>query len=355
MYRSLVRPLLFRLDSESAHHLAIGAAAIVGCSPLRSIFGRFYNCEDPRLETQCFGLRFANPVGLAAGFDKDARAVPFLGALGFGFLELGTVTAHPQPGNPRPRIFRLPDDSALINRMGFPSAGAQAVSERMKALRSRSTSLPIIGINIGKTKAVSLEEALQDYVQSFSLLQPYADYVVLNVSSPNTPELRKLQERVRLEALFRGVQQANVRKIPLLIKIAPDLAQSDLDEVLAVCEACGVSGLVVTNTTFSRDGLSQPIDQTGGLSGKPLHGRAVQMVGRIFRATNGKLPIIGVGGVFSASDVLDFIRAGASLIQVYTGLVYEGPGLVCRIKRDLVEYLSAAKIERISDLRGNAA
>lgn len=351
MYTRLIRPLLFKLDSEKAHHLALGAARISRAMGLRPLIEKLYGFEDARLASECFGLQFKNPIGLAAGFDKDVQAVDMLAALGFGFIEIGSVTGQAQPGNPLPRIFRLPKDRAIINRMGFPSAGADAVAGRLADARAAGC-LPVLGVNLGKTKAVALDQALEDYLYSFSRLQSYADYVVLNVSSPNTPELRKLQERPRLEALFRGVQAANLRRIPLLVKIAPDLERPQVEDVLESCLGCGVCGLIATNTTFSREGLSTVTQETGGLSGAPLRAKSLEMVRFIYGTTQGKLPIVGVGGVFSGRDAFDLLSAGAALVQVYTGLIYEGPALIKKVKSELLSLLAERGISRIGDLVG---
>ncbi|MBN8548128.1 MAG: quinone-dependent dihydroorotate dehydrogenase [Deltaproteobacteria bacterium] len=353
MYRTLLRPLLFNLDSERAHHLALGAARFAGRIGMRPIVEKCFELEDPALSTDCFGLHFKNPIGLAAGFDKNVHAVEMLAALGFGFIEIGSITGQPQPGNPTPRIFRFPADQAIINRMGFPSDGADAVAPRLQEVR-RSPNSALLGVNLGKTKAVALDNALDDYLYTFSRIKDYADYVALNVSSPNTPELRKLQERSRLEALFRGVQRDNSRGIPLLVKVAPDLEPAQVDEVLACCLDCGVSGIIATNTTFSREGLSRPTEETGGLSGAPLRKRSLEMVRYISRQTQGKLPIIGVGGVFCGRDAFELISAGASLIQIYTGLIYEGPGLVRKVKSELLGLMKESGISRLGELVGKA-
>lgn len=356
MYKGTLRPLLFRLDPERAHHAALGAASLLGRMSFFRLAARVvYHCEDPALEMCCFGMKFRNPIGLAAGFDKDARAVPFLASLGFGSLEVGSVTGKPQPGNPRPRIFRFSRDLALINRMGFPSMGADAVSEKLSTLRARYRDLPALGINLGKTKAVPIDDALSDYIYSFERLQQYVDYVALNVSSPNTPELRKLQERQRLLALFRGIQECNKRNIPILVKIAPDLEPAELDDVLACCEEARISGIIATNTTFSRDGLSLPTEEAGGLSGRPLHRKSLDMVSYLFRATRGRIPIVGVGGIFTAQDAWDFFCAGASLVQIYTGLVYEGPSVVRNIKSGLLSLLKHNGVTRLSEVVGSTS
>jgi len=346
IYRSLVRPLVFRFDSEAVHHVAVRWGGFPGVAALCQ---KLYLYDDPALHTEVFGLRFSSPVGLAAGFDKQCELVPTLAALGFSHIELGSVTAEPQEGNPRPRIFRLPFDNALINRMGFPSGGAEAFLLRLRNVYGVTPA--IIGVNIGKTKVVPIDQALVDYVSTFSRVRDFADYFVLNVSSPNTPELRKLQERGRLTALLQGVQSHNVAKKPLLVKIAPDLTWSEIDDVLLSCSDAAVSGLIATNTTFSREGLTHPIDESGGLSGAPLHRRAVEIVRYIATRTEGRLPIVGVGGVFSATDAIDFLLAGASLVQLYTGLIYRGPAIVREINRGLSRYLAQEGLKSIAEIK----
>jgi dihydroorotate dehydrogenase len=346
IYRALLRPLIFRFDSETVHHLALSAGGLPGVSALCRAL---YRHEDPALRTEICGLSFSSPVGLAAGFDKHCEIVPTLDALGFSHIEVGSITAEPQEGNPRPRIFRLPTDQALINRMGFPSDGVDVLAPRLRKVFG--TTRAILGVNIGKTKIVPIDSALVDYVATFSRVRDYADYFVLNVSSPNTPELRKLQERDRLAALLNGVQEHNTARKPLFVKIAPDLTWSEIDDVLLSCSDAGVSGIIATNTTFSREGLKRPIEETGGLSGAPLHQRAVEVVRYIAARTEGKLPIIGVGGVFSASDVIDFLHAGAALVQLYTGLVYRGPAIVREINRGLSRYLAHEGLKSITEIK----
>jgi dihydroorotate dehydrogenase len=288
-------------------------------------------------------------VGLAAGFDKNAEIVPTLAALGFGHIEVGSITAEPQPGNPRPRIFRFPQSAALVNRMGFPSTGVAAVAPRLARVFGSVDA--ILGVNIGKTKIVPIDQALADYRATFAQVRDYADYFVLNVSSPNTPELRKLQERSRLTELLRGIQVENVARKPLLVKIAPDLTWPEIDDVLTCCFDADVAGIIATNTTFSREGLVPPTDEAGGMSGAPLHRRAVEVVRYIHGHTGGRLPIIGVGGVATASDVVDFLNAGAVLVQLYTALVYAGPGIVRAIHADLSRYLAREGLRSVAEIK----
>ncbi|WP_400192350.1 quinone-dependent dihydroorotate dehydrogenase [Hymenobacter sp. B81] len=341
MYRSLLKPLLFRLDAEQAHHLVFGALGLAGGVPgaaalLRSQFAY----QHPSLEREVFGLKFRNPIGLAAGFDKDARLVDELAALGFGHVEIGTVTPRPQPGNPAPRLFRLPADRALINRMGFNNAGAAAAAERLRRRRADI----IIGGNIGKNKDTPNEQAAADYVAAVQALHEVVDYFVVNVSSPNTPGLRQLQEREPLLQLLRAVQRANHAQRtarPLLLKIAPDLSNGQLDDIIAIVREAGLSGVVATNTTVARGGLRTPataVEQmgAGGLSGAPLRGRATEVIRYLHAQSGGSFPIIGVGGIFSPADVQEKLAAGAALVQLYTGFIYEGPGVVRRMCRELV-------------------
>ena len=342
VYRSLVRPILFRLPPESAHELALHSL------PLFSKFmGRPF--ESPALKINRFNLSFRNPVGLAAGFDKDGIALESLAALGFGFIEAGTVTYHAQPGNPRPRMFRLAADQALINRAGFNNAGAAAFVERVEHHRPDCT----LGISIGKSKITPLEEATADYLSSFELVYKLADYVAINVSSPNTPQLRELQQSEQLASLLVALQTRNRElqnvhqrpaPVPLLVKISPDLERRDLELIVDVIQRLQIDGIIATNTTVSRDNLRTERSRVeacgaGGLSGKPLTNRATQMIAELYELTHGRIPLIGVGGIFTAEDAWEKICAGASLVQVYTGFIYEGPSIVRQINKGLVEIL----------------
>ncbi len=323
-YRRLVRPVLFALDPETAHHLAINALAFISRSPaLLHSLGRFRTEPKP---TRVFGLDFPNPIGLAAGFDKNGVALPAWEALGFGFAEIGTVTAKAQPGNPRPRIFRYPEQEALINRLGFNNDGADAVAHRLTRLRARGAWPRIpIGINLGKSKMTPLEDAPEDYVYSFRRLREFADYVVLNVSSPNTPGLRDLQAEAALAELLRAIRLENrTTPKPVLLKIAPDLSLPELERVIAVCEANEIAGIVATNTTLDHGAIAE--GQIGGLSGAPLRAKSTDFVQEIRARTS--LPIIGVGGIFDAESAREKFEAGAALVQVYTGYIYRGPGLL---------------------------
>jgi dihydroorotate dehydrogenase len=321
VYRRLARPVLFRVgggDAEAAHEFALRWLA-------RLPRGRVHS--PPGAATTVFGVRFPNPVGLAAGMDKDGRALRAWPALGFGFVEVGTVTRHPQPGNERPRLFRLPASRAIVNRMGFNNAGSEALAARLAALGP----LPVpLGISIGKSKITPLSAAVEDYVTSLTALYPYGDYFAVNVSSPNTPGLRSLQDRDQLDALLAALRAVGPK--PLLVKVAPDLTDAALGEVLEVCGKNEVAGLIATNTTLARAGVAETdaaaAAEAGGLSGAPLTARACEVVRFVTRETGGALPVIGVGGVMHPDDALRLRDAGASLVQIYTGLIYGGPALV---------------------------
>ena len=351
VYKSLVKPLLFRLDAERAHHLVFDnlrrAARLPGT---KALLRQLYNFQHPGLAREVFGLKFPNPVGLAAGFDKNAVLTDEMATLGFGFIEIGTVTPRPQPGNPAPRLFRLPADEALINRMGFNNDGAAAVAARLAGRRNRHL---IIGGNIGKNKDTPNEHAAADYVACFEALADVVDYFVVNVSSPNTPGLRQLQEKKPLIELLQQVQARNLARPvprPLLLKIAPDLTNAQLDDILEIARETRLSGLVATNTTIARDGLRTDAAQVaacgaGGLSGRPLRARATEVIRYLHQKSDGALPIIGAGGIHSAADALEKLAAGAALVQLYTGFIYEGPGLVREINEQLAVTLRLMRNE----------
>lgn len=342
LYRSLLRPLLFRADAESIHERTLAALSLLGAlTPLARMARRL--ALAPGGERELLGMHFPSPLGLAAGMDKNGVAINGWAAFGFGFIELGTVTWQPQPGNERPRLFRLTKHSAIINRMGFNNAGAQALATRL----ARQSWRPFpIGVSLGKSKSTPLEQANEDYVKSFRALHAYGDYFAVNVSSPNTVGLRTLQDRLALSGLLAALQAENVaqqraggRLRPLLVKLAPDLSDHAINELLDVCTEHGVAGVIATNTTLSRTGLggADPalVSQAGGLSGVPLRERALAVVCHIARETGGRLPIIGVGGIGCPDDAQRMLDAGASLLQIYTGLVYEGPSLVLKINSAL--------------------
>lgn len=338
MYKNF-RSLLFRLDPETAHSLTINIVRLAGVIPgLRSLIRS--NFRPPRIPVEAFGLKFANPVGLAAGYDKDGIGWRGLSLLGFGHIELGTVTPLPQFGNPRPRIFRLTEDEALINRMGFPGHGADFLQHKLSGDRPRDL---ILGVNIGKNRDTPLDSALNDYLILLQRFAPLADYLVINISSPNTIGLRRLQARQDLDKLLAGLaiarqdEERNIKKqIPMLVKLAPDLSDAELNDAVDVITQYGIDGVVATNTTTIREGVrSQKSSEEGGLSGRPLAAHSTEMVQKIYSRTSGSLPIIGAGGVMNAADAEAKLDAGAVLIQVYTGLIYKGPGLVREILNGL--------------------
>lgn len=337
VYRSLVRPLLFRLPAETAHELALHSLSLV---PPRLIAKRVNN---PALIIKRFGLTFPNPIGLAAGFDKNGIALRPLAALGFGFIEAGTVTYHPQPGNPRPRLFRLSEDQALINRAGFNNEGAAAFARRVEGHRSDC----VLGVSIGKSKITPLKDFIDDYLASFELVYNVADYVAINVSSPNTPQLRELQRPRQLERLLLALQtrrQELQKHVPLLVKLSPDLRRHDLAMIVEVIERLEVDGIIATNTTVSRDNLRTDAGRVaacgeGGLSGKPLRDRSTRMIAELYELTHGFIPLIGVGGIFTAEDAWEKIAAGASLVQLYTGFIYQGPRIAQELNEGLAKIL----------------
>ena len=329
----LFRSLLFRLDPEFAHHLTLQLMHIAGIEPIHSILRAIYSA--PSKPVNAFGLTFKNPVGLAAGYDKDAIAIKGLSALGFGHVEVGTVTPKPQPGNPRPRVFRLPEDEAVINRMGFPGKGMQYVSDQLSVIARRSVR---IGVNLGKNKDTPLEEAANDYVTLMKVFAPLADYLTINISSPNTVGLRGLQGREMLENLLGQINAERgtwSRKCPMLVKIAPDLSEEELDDAIGVILDKGMDGIIATNTTLAREGLRSKYQrESGGLSGRPLRARSEALLRQAVKHANGKVPIVSVGGIMSPEDAKRRLELGATLIQIYTGLIYYGPGLV---KKTLVQ------------------
>lgn len=338
LYEHIIRPTLFRLwegDPEEAHEHIMALLCCVGRHPaLLRILSRFTSAPVG-MEQTLFGVRFPSPIGLAGGFDKNAVALPCLAALGFGFIEAGTVTLRPQPGNPRPRLFRLVDDKGLINRMGFNNEGAQAMAARLDT--TPRLQIPL-GISLGKNKKTPLSEAISDYIEAFRLLCSYGDYFVINVSSPNTPGLRSLQDRGHLDALVQAmVQEAsaladNGKPKPILVKVSPDLTWEALDEVLDVCATRGVSGVIATNTTISREGLKSRLSEEGGLSGHPLFERSLHVVEHVRKGLP-NMPIIASGGILSESDAMQMFASGANLLQVYTGFIYNGPFFVRNMHR----------------------
>jgi len=343
---SLIKPILFQFDPEKVHYFVTRNLKRFNKFPGGAQLSRaIWNLEDTRLEREVFGLKFKNPVGLAAGFDKNGEMISELADMGFGFVEVGTVTPLPQEGNSKPRMFRLPPDGALINRMGFNNHGVDVVAQRIAAYRQNRSAAQqgvMIGGNIGKNKVTPNEEATSDYVKCFDRLFDVVDYFVVNVSSPNTPGLRALQEKEPLMDLLCTLQQRNNKdgiSRPILLKIAPDLTNEQLDDIVEIVQTTGIAGLIATNTTISREGLiteGAVKAETGGLSGKPLTQRSTDVIKYIHERSNGSFPIIGVGGIHSAADAMDKINAGASLVQLYTGFIYEGPGLIKKINKALL-------------------
>ena len=328
-YELFVRPLLFSLDAETAHHVTM---RLLGRASQFDVALSALKLFQPRPKPiTLFGLKFRNPIGLAAGLDKNGVALPAWAALGFGFIEIGTVTAKAQPGNPKPRIFRLPEQQALINRLGFNNDGADAIAQRLAALRvsGRWPAVPV-GINIGKSRTTPLEQATDDYLYSFRMLRDFADYITLNISSPNTPGLRELQEPEKLSELLYAIgKEAGTAPKPLVVKISPDLSGTELKTILTVCEENGVSGIIATNTTLDHSSIAPQLDQAGGLSGAPLRDKSTALVREI--AARSTIPVIASGGIFDAESATEKFHAGAVLIQLYTGLVYRGPKLLREI------------------------
>ena len=342
MYKQLLKPLVFKLNPEKAHYLTFDLLKFsLGNALGRGIGKSVLTVEHPTLEKDLFGLKFKNPVGLAAGLDKDAKVFNELSALGFGFIEIGTLTPKPQPGNDKPRLFRLPKDEAIINRMGFNNEGVDAAVERLKNRKTNT----IIGGNIGKNKVTPNEEAIKDYEYCFNALFDVVDYFVVNVSSPNTPNLRELQDKKPLTDLLNHLQAINNSKSkrkPLLLKIAPDLTNSQLDDIIDIVASTKIDGIVATNTTIAREPLTYAkteIDAIGmgGLSGKPLAKRSTEVIAYLKTKSNNAFPVIGVGGIHSAEDAMEKIKAGADLIQLYTGFIYEGPALIKRINKAIIK------------------
>lgn len=337
MYKSIIRPVLFKFDPEKVHHFTFSMIKFMHAIPgMSSIIKSKFQIDDKRLEREVFGLKFKNPVGLAAGLDKDAKIYNELDAFGFGFIEIGTITPKPQDGNPKKRLFRLKEDQGIINRMGFNNGGIELAVERLKKNKG-----VLIGGNIGKNKVTPNEEAVNDYKICFDALYDYVDYFVVNVSSPNTPNLRALQDKEPLMELLSTLQAKNLTKPkakPILLKIAPDLTDDQLLDIIDIVNETKIAGVIATNTTISREGLKSVNKvETGGLSGKPLKDRSTEVIRFLSEKSNKSFPIIGVGGIHSAQDALEKLDAGADLIQVYTGFIYEGPALVKEINQAILK------------------
>jgi dihydroorotate dehydrogenase len=351
----ILRQILFRLPPETAHELALHSLSLIP--------PKFFTKSIATIPITCFGLSFQNPVGLAAGFDKNGIALQSLAALGFGFIEAGTVTYHPQSGNPRPRLFRLSEDQALINRAGFNNEGAAAFVKRVERNRPEC----VLGVSIGKSKITPLEEANDDYLKSFELVYNVADYIAVNVSSPNTPQLRELQQSEQLTSLLsvlqlrgRELQKRHEKYVPLLVKLSPDLERNDLEMIVDVIKGLQIDGIIATNTTISRDNLHT--DSTlvaacgeGGLSGRPLKNVSTKMIAELYELTGGKIPLIGVGGIFTAEDAWEKISAGASLVQLYTGLIYQGPNIAQQINEGLSRILAREGFANLEAAVGHRA
>jgi dihydroorotate dehydrogenase len=359
LYENLVRPAMFGLDAEKAHEMGIESLRVALGSSFAQQMASARFATSGFGEIERFGLRFANPLGIAAGFDKNGIVVNQLAALGFGFVEVGTVTFDPQKGNEKPRLFRLPDDRALINRLGFNNDGARVVRDRLQNLKRRC----IVGVNIGKNKDVPNEAAVENYLATFDLVHEVADYIAVNISSPNTPNLRELQRAEIFEQLISALierdkvlgpglsgrtpegwtqNRGGTQHTPILVKIAPDLSDQEIEEIVDICIRSDIDGIIATNTTISRDGVKSPNAADlgpGGLSGKPLTKRSTEVIARIYRHSQGKLPIVGVGGIFTPEDAFDKIVAGASLIQAYTGFIYGGPSFARTINTGLLRIL----------------
>ena len=338
MYKALIRPIFFLFDPEKVHHFTFSIIKFLQAIPgIAALTRAMYKSKNPSLKRTVFGIEFPTPVGLAAGFDKDAKLFNELGNYGFGFIEIGTLTPKAQPGNETPRLFRLPQDKGVINRMGFNNGGVGAAVKRLKKKHT-----VIVGGNIGKNKVTPNENAVEDYLICFKELFPYVDYFAVNVSSPNTPNLRDLQEKEPLTKLLMAVQDTNkaLGYKPLLLKIAPDLTDGQLDDIVEIAQKTKLNGLIATNTTISREGLTTPKNRVeqmgmGGLSGKPVEKRSTEVIAHLRQKLGPDFPIIGVGGVFTAADAQEKLDAGANLVQVYTGFIYEGPGMVKRICKGL--------------------
>jgi len=342
----LLKPILFKFDPEKVHYFVTRNLKRFNRLPGGAAMSRaIWALNDPRLEKEVFGLKFKNPIGLAAGFDKNADVISEMANLGFGFIEVGTVTPLPQDGNPKPRMFRLPADGGLINRMGFNNMGMDVVAEHIAAYRKNSPTSQkgiIIGGNIGKNKVTPNDEAVNDYIKCFDRLFDLVDYFVVNVSSPNTPGLRELQEKEPLMNLLSALQQRNSKNgisRPILLKIAPDLTDTQLDDIVEIVQQSGIAGVIATNTTIGREGLisaDKLKSETGGLSGKPVTKRSTEVIKYLSEKSKASFPIIGVGGIHSPEDALEKLAAGASLVQLYTGFIYEGPGLISKINKAIL-------------------
>ena len=350
-YEKLIRPALFNLSPETAHEFGIEALKIGLGAKFAQNFAAERFADESFGELERFGLKFKNPLGIAAGFDKNGVVVNQLAALGFGFVEVGTVTFNSQKGSEKPRMFRLPEDEALINRLGFNNEGTLKVVERLKKIQPNC----VLGVNIGKNKDVPNDAAIENYLASLDLVHKVAGYIAVNVSSPNTPNLRELQKAENLEELLNALQKRNseLSRKPLLVKIAPDLNESEIEAIVDIAQRLNLAGIIATNTTVSRENLKSNINETGGLSGKPLQKKSNEVIKKIYRQSNGKLPIIGVGGIFTAEDAFAKIAAGACLIQAYTGFIYRGFGFACEINSGLESILKEKGFANLDEAIGS--
>lgn len=350
-FQKIIRPILFRLSAETAHELGIHTLQYCLSSEfLQHKIAKRFECNDYS-ELKRFGLTFKNPLGIAAGFDKNGIVVNQLSAIGFGFVEVGTVTFKPQKGNEKPRLFRLPKDQALINRLGFNNEGTPKVVERLKKLNPKC----VLGVNIGKNKDVPNEEAIENYLKSFDLVHEVAAYITVNVSSPNTPNLRELQKAESLDELLGTLQKRNLELSPkpLLVKIAPDLSESEIEAIVDIALKLKLAGIIATNTTISREGLQTKIEETGGLSGKPLTKHSTEVISTIYKYSKGKIPIIGVGGIFTAEDAFEKICAGASLLQAYTGFIYQGISFARDVNFGLAKIIKEKGFKNLDEAIGS--
>lgn len=352
LYHSIIRSLLFQLSAETAHEIGINSLRHgLSSEFLQKNISKRFECNEFG-ELKRFGLTFKNPFGIAAGFDKNGIVVNQLAAIGFGFVEVGTVTFNPQSGNEKPRMFRLPKDKALVNRLGFNNEGTPKVIERLKNIQPKC----VLGVNIGKNKDVPNEAAIENYLKSFELAHEVADYIAVNVSSPNTPNLRELQKAESLEELLGTLQENNSKKIPLLVKIAPDLSEAEIESIVEIALKLNLAGIIATNTTISREGLlTENVEKigSGGLSGKPVAKRSTEVISTIYRYSKGKLPIIGVGGIFTAEDAFEKICAGASLLQAYTGFIYQGIGFARDVNFGLAKILKERGFNNLDEAVGS--
>ncbi|MGI8468595.1 MAG: quinone-dependent dihydroorotate dehydrogenase [Pyrinomonadaceae bacterium] len=351
LYEKIIRPILFKIPSETAHECGIETLKIGLSTKLAQNFAaKRFACESFG-ELERFGLKFKNPIGVAAGFDKNGVAVNQLAALGFGFVEVGTVTFNPQKGNEKPRLFRLPEDEALINRLGFNNEGAPKIIERLKKINPNC----VLGVNIGKNKDVPNEAAIENYLKSFDLASTVADYIAVNVSSPNTPNLRELQRTKNLEELLSALQNRNrqLSAKPLLVKIAPDLSAIEIAAIVEIALKLNLAGIIATNTTVKRENLKTKINESGGLSGKPLQKKSNEIIAKIYKYSNGKLPVIGVGGIFDAKDAYEKIASGASLAQAYTGFIYQGISFARDVNFGLKKFLKEKGFANLDEAIGS--